>query len=60
MNRCLMKRCFLLVSVALLMAAVLTGCTPEGDAPQTIGKITLVDHMAVSYTHLDVYKRQGI
>ncbi|MFY9113988.1 MAG: cobalamin-binding protein [Dethiobacteria bacterium] len=45
MNRCLMKRCFLLVSVALLMAAVLTGCTPEGDAPQTIGKITLVDHM---------------
>ena len=31
----------------LVIAGVLSGCGPEHD------------HQAVSYTHLDVYKRQG-
>ena len=61
MKKNLVKKCFLMLVVVLLLAPVLAGCTKE-KAPQATGEITLVDLMdreAVSYTHLDVYKRQS-
>jgi iron complex transport system substrate-binding protein len=44
MKKNLVKKCFLMLVVVLLLAPVLAGCTKE-KAPQATGEITLVDLM---------------
>ena len=44
MKKSLVKKCFLMLVVVLLLAPVLAGCTKE-EAPQATGEITLVDLM---------------
>ena len=44
MKKSLVKKCFLMLVVVLLLAPVLAGCTKE-KAPQATGEITLVDLM---------------
>ena len=59
-----MKKRVLLLGLVVLM--VLTGCgtteketkTKEKDPDKLV--LNIEDKKAVSYTHLDVYKRQGI
>ena len=46
---------------AIVLSAAMTACAPQADAPGTLPASTDAGtFVAVSYTHLDVYKRQPL